>query len=193
MSATTAQSPHAASDGRDAEPQPPTRRWSLLAWARPRVGTVVAVTAAVVISLLPFALSRTSASQAILTGVLAAFAIGVGGMLRSLLGRWRIDVDQRFGHHRRPLVLLGGLAVTAAVTNATHRQDSLHAAMGAAPAGPEHWFRWFLGAAVIAAVLVGVGRAARGIARKLGRFGTTVSAVLLVTTIVGVLGLIAVR
>ncbi|MBF4998454.1 hypothetical protein IRT45_14980 [Nocardia sp. BSTN01] len=136
---------------------------------RPRVDTVVAVTLAVVISLLPAVLPRTSVSQAIVTGVPVALAIGVAGVVRMTLGHWRIDIDERFGRHRVPILLLCGFVVTAVVVRAAAWQNGLHAAMGEAPVGAAYWLRCALGAAAIVVFLVGTGRGMRWGARLFTR------------------------
>lgn len=137
---------------------------------RPRIDTVVAVTLAVVMSLLPAVLPRTSVSQAILTGVPVALAIGVSGLLRWTLSRWRIDIDERFGRHRVPILLICGFVVTAVVVRAAAWQNGLHAAMGEAPAGAAYWLRCAFGSAVVAVFLVALGRGMRWGIRKLLRF-----------------------
>lgn len=134
---------------------------------RPRVGTIVAVTIAAVVSLLPAVLPRTSTTQAVLTGVLAALAIGIAGVGRIVLRRRAIDVEARWGHHRVPVLLVCGFAVIAATVNATHWQSGLRADMGMAPVGPEYWVRAALGTVVLAAVLVGLSRGLRWTVRKL--------------------------
>lgn len=134
---------------------------------RPRIDTVVAVTGAVAVSLLPAVLPRTSASQAIVTGVQVALAIGLVGLLRVVLRHWNIDIDRRFGRHRVPVLLVCGFAVTATVARAAAWQNGLHAAMGMAPAGATYWLRCLLGTALIVVFLVGIGRAIRWCARKL--------------------------
>ncbi|MDR7169499.1 putative membrane protein [Nocardia kruczakiae] len=136
---------------------------------RPRIDTVVAVTIAVVMSLLPAVLPRTSVSQAIVTGVPVALAIGVAGLVRMTLGHWRFDVDERFGRHRVPILLVCGFVVTAVVVRAAAWQNGLHAAMGEAPVGAAYWLRCALGAAAIVVFLVGTGRGIRWGIRKLLR------------------------
>ncbi|AHH17014.1 alpha/beta hydrolase family protein [Nocardia nova SH22a] len=152
---------------RAAEPAAPRRHHPAL--TRPRIETLVAVTAAVVVSLLPAVLPRTSVSQAIMTAVPVALAIGVVALLRKVLGYWRIDIDARLGRVRVPLLLVCGFVVTAAGVRAAAWQNGLHAAMGMAPAGAAYWLRCLLGAALIVAFLVGTGRGIRWGIRKLVR------------------------
>jgi len=133
---------------------------------RPRVGTIAAVTIATVVSLLPAVLPRTSATQAVLTGVLAAVAIGIAGLGRILLRRRDIDVEKRWGQHRVPVLLVCGFAVIAATVNATHWQSGLRADMGMAPVGPAYWLRAAVGTVVLAAILVGLSRGLRWLVRK---------------------------
>ncbi|MQY22206.1 alpha/beta-hydrolase N-terminal domain-containing protein [Nocardia macrotermitis] len=133
---------------------------------RPRVGTVVAVTIAAVVSLLPEVLPRTSATQAVLTGVLAAVAIGIAGLGRIVLRGRGIDVEARWGQHRVPVWLVCGFAVIAATVNASHWQSGLRADMGMAPVGPEYWLRAAVGTAVLGAILVGLSRGLRWVVRK---------------------------
>ncbi len=139
------------------------------ALTRPRIETLVAVTAAVVVSLLPAVLPRTSISQAILTAVPVALAIGMAALLRAVLGVWRIDIDQRLDRLRVPVLLLCGFVVTAAAVRAAAWQNGLHAAMGMAPAGAAYWLRCLLGTALIVGFLVGTGRGMRWGIRKLVR------------------------
>lgn len=146
------------------EQNPPVRRHPHLL-TRPRIDTVVAVTLAVVLSLLPSVLPRTSASQAILTGVPVALAIGIAGLTRTTLGRWGFDVDARFGRHRVPVLLVCGFVVTAALVRAAAWQNGLHAVMGMAPTGAAYWLRCALGAALVVVLLIGLGRAIRWIVR----------------------------
>ncbi len=141
----------------------------MLTRLRPRVGTVVAVTAATVFTLMPAVLPRTSATQAVVTGVLAMLAIGIAGMIRIPLGRRGIDIEARFGHHLVPVLLVCGFAITAATVNATHWQNGLRAAMGSAPIGPEYWLRAAVGAALSAGLLVGLLRGLRWVKRRIGR------------------------
>ncbi|MBY8861261.1 hypothetical protein K7711_32625 [Nocardia sp. CA2R105] len=133
---------------------------------RPRVGTIAAVTIATVVSLLPAVLPRTSATQAVLTGVLAAVAIGIAGLGRIMLRRRDIDVEKRWGQHRVPVLLVCGFAVIAATVNATHWQSGLRADMGMAPVGPAYWLRAAVGTALLAAILVGLSRGLRWLVRK---------------------------
>jgi uncharacterized membrane protein len=131
------------------------------------VGTVLAVTAATVLSLLPAVLPRTSATQAVLTGTLAAIAIGIAGFIRVLLRRSGIDVESRYGQHLVPVLLVCGFAVVAATVNASHWQSGLHAAMGMAPVGPDYWLRAAVGTAVGAGLVVGVLRGLRWVVQRL--------------------------
>ncbi|MGF6888091.1 putative membrane protein [Nocardia sp. GAS34] len=134
---------------------------------RPRVGTMLAVTAATVLSLLPAVLPRTSATQAVLTGVLGAMAIGIAGVLRTVLRRRGFDLEERWGTHRVPVMLVCGFALAAATVNATHWQSGLRAAMSMAPVGPEYWLRAAVGAAIAGGLLVWVFRGVRGLLRLL--------------------------
>lgn len=133
---------------------------------RPRIDTVIVVTLAVMVSLLPAVLPRTSASQAILTGVQVAVAIGLASLLRLVLRRWRIDLDERFGRYRVPVLLVCGFVVSATAVRAASWQNGLHAAMGMAPAGAMYWSRCLLGAVLVVVVLVGIGRGLRWALRK---------------------------
>ena len=135
---------------------------------RPRVGTMMAVTAATVLSLLPAVLPRTSATQAVLTGALAAMAIGIAGVIRIGLRRRGFDLEERWGAHRVPVLLVCGFAVAAATVNATHWQSGLRAAMSMAPVGPEYWLRAAVGAAIASGLLVWIFRGVRGLVRVLG-------------------------
>lgn len=135
---------------------------------RPRVGTVMAVTAATVLSLLPAVLPRTSATQAVLTGALAAMAIGIAGIFRIVLRRRGFDLEERWGAHRVPVLLVCGFAVAAATVNATHWQSGLRAAMSMAPVGPDYWLRAAVGAAIAGGLLVWLFRGLRALARLLG-------------------------
>lgn len=165
---TTVVVPHATRRP-DRTVQPPAHRRHRPALTRPRIDTLIAVTAAVVVSLLPAVLPRTSISQAILTAVPVAFAIGMVALLRVVLGRWRIDIDERMGRLRVPVLLLCGFVVTASAARAAAWQNGLHAAMGMAPAGTAYWLRCVLGTALIVVFLVGTGRGMRWGIRKLVR------------------------
>jgi uncharacterized membrane protein len=144
-------------------------RMARVTWLRPRVGTTLAVTSATVVSLLPAVLSRTSGAQAVLTGALAAMAIGIAGLLRALVRRRGFDLEDRWGQHRVPVLLVCGFAMAAATVNASHWQSGLRAAMGTAPLNPEYWLRAALGAAIAGGLLVWACRGVRGLMRVLSR------------------------
>ncbi|WP_227983243.1 alpha/beta-hydrolase N-terminal domain-containing protein [Nocardia spumae] len=168
MTTVTAVSP-ATADRPDQPSKNPDPRRHRPILTRPRIDTVAAVTAAVVVSLLPAVLPRTSVSQAIMTGVPVAFAIGIVALVRMVLGRWRIDVDARFGRHRVPVLLICGFVATATAVRAAAWQNGMHAAMGMAPAGAGYWLRCLLGSALIVVLLVGTGRGLRWGVRTLVR------------------------
>ncbi|WP_249643684.1 alpha/beta-hydrolase family protein [Nocardia sputi] len=134
----------------------------------PRIGTTLGVGAGALASSAPGLLPRTPSAQAVLTGLLAALALGVAGVLRILLRRWDFDIDQRQAWVRWPLLIATSVSVVGAAANAGHWQNRLRAAMGTPPIGTDYWVRWALGAALIIGLFA---CATRSIAWAWGKLG----------------------
>jgi len=149
-------------------------RWKTLAAKgfhralRPRIGTTLAIGLGTVISLAPGLLPRTPSAQAVLTGLLAATALGIAGVLRFALRRWDFDINDRLTRLRTPLLGLTAIAVLGTAANASHWQNQLRTAMGTALIGPDYWPRWALMSVLIVGIFAGIARATGWIARKLG-------------------------
>ena len=120
------------------------------------------------ISLAPGLLPRTASTQAILTGMLAAVALGIARILRFALRCREFDINRRLVRFRAPLLGLTVVMIVGMVTQANHWQNRLRTAMGAALIGPDYWLRWAFISVVIVAVLAGTVRATACFARKLG-------------------------
>lgn len=141
---------------------------------RPRIGTTLALGIGVLMSLAPGLLPRTPGTQAVLTGLLAALALGIAGLgsfaLRqwNRLGRTDIDINRRWRRWRRPL--LGGMTVLilGATVQAWHWQNQLRAAMDAPAIGPGYWVHSAVGAAIFVAALAGICEGVRWTIRRLG-------------------------
>ncbi|MBF6218554.1 alpha/beta-hydrolase family protein [Nocardia abscessus] len=136
--------------------------------APPRVGTTLGIGTGVLASLAPGLLPRTPGAQAVLTGLLAALALGVAGVLRAILRRWAFDIDQRQAWVRLPLLIATSVLVVGAAANAGHWQNRLRAAMGTPRIGADYWVRCALGAVLITGLLVGVTRTLGWALGKLG-------------------------
>ncbi|WP_174184706.1 alpha/beta-hydrolase family protein [Nocardia barduliensis] len=146
-------------------------RWLAAAAGRvvpPRIGTTLGIGTGVLASLAPGLLPRTPGAQAVLTGLLAALALGVAGVLRVILRRWAHDLDQRLAWLRLPLLIATAVLVAGAAANAGHWQNRLRAAMGTPPIGADYWGRCALGAALIIGLFIG---ATRSIGWALGKLG----------------------
>ncbi|MGY1895544.1 alpha/beta-hydrolase family protein [Nocardia gipuzkoensis] len=134
----------------------------------PRVGTTLGIGTGVLASLAPGLLPRTPGAQAVLTGLLAALALGVAGVLRAILRRCAFDIDQRQAWVRLPLLIAMSVLVVGAAANAGHWQNRLRAAMGTPQIGADYWVRCALSAVLIIGLLVGVTRTLGWALRKLG-------------------------
>ncbi|MGY1934698.1 alpha/beta-hydrolase family protein [Nocardia gipuzkoensis] len=134
----------------------------------PRVGTTLGIGTGVLASLAPGLLPRSPGAQAVLTGLLAALALGVAGVLRAILRRWAFDIDQRQAWVRLPLLIATSVLVVGAAANAGHWQNRLRAAMGTPRIGADYWVRCALGAVLIIGLLVGVTRTLGWALGKLG-------------------------
>lgn len=140
-----------------------------------RTGTAVAIALGVAVSLAPGLLPRTPMAQALLTGVLVALAVGIGGLLRVVLRRSLFDGDRRL---RTPALVGCAVLVAAAVAQAGHWQNRLRAAMGFPDVGIAYWLECAVGATLVATALIGVCRAMRWAARRIRRTrGLTVALV----------------
>ncbi|MBF6470996.1 alpha/beta-hydrolase family protein [Nocardia abscessus] len=134
----------------------------------PRVSTTLGIGTGVLASLAPGLLPRSPGAQAVLTGLLAALALGVAGVLRAILRRWAFDIDQRQAWVRLPLLIATSVLVVGAAANAGHWQNRLRAAMGTPRIGADYWVRCALGAVLIIGLLVGVTRTLGWALGKLG-------------------------
>ncbi|MGK8500708.1 alpha/beta-hydrolase family protein [Nocardia asiatica] len=134
----------------------------------PRIGTTLGIGTGVLASLAPGLLPRTPGAQAVLTGLLAALALGVAGVLRFVLRRWALEINQRQAWLRLPLLIATAVLVAGAAANAGHWQNRLRAAMGTPQIGADYWGRCALGAALIVGLCIG---ATRSIGWALGALG----------------------
>ncbi|MFI7666637.1 alpha/beta-hydrolase family protein [Nocardia sp. NPDC049526] len=135
---------------------------------RPRIGTTLGIGLGTSISLAPSLLPRTPSAQAMLTGLLAAVALAVAGVVRFALRRSDFDINRRMDRFRTPLLGSAVLAVVGMVVQATHWQNRLRTAMDTALIGPDYWLRWALVSVAIVGVVTGIARATGWFARKLG-------------------------
>ncbi|WP_433525522.1 alpha/beta-hydrolase family protein [Nocardia pseudovaccinii] len=135
---------------------------------RPRIGTTLGIGLGTTVSLAPSLLPRTPSAQAMSTGLLAAVALAVAGVLRFALRRWDFDINRRMDRFRTPLLGVAVLAIVGMVVQGTHWQNRLRAAMDTAPIGPDYWLRWALASVAIVGVVAGIVRATGWLARKLG-------------------------
>ncbi|MBF6173648.1 alpha/beta-hydrolase family protein [Nocardia blacklockiae] len=138
----------------------------------PRIGTSLAVTLGAAASLSPGLLPRTATAQAILTGLLVSLALAVAGVLRAVTRRRGFDINRALAGARTPVALVGTLVVLGAIVRAQQWQNELRAAMGVPAVAAGHWVRCALGAALLAAILVGTVRGLRWVFRRLGRTRT---------------------
>jgi uncharacterized membrane protein len=136
--------------------------------APPRIGTTLGIGIGVLASLAPGLLPRTPSAQAVLTGLLAALALGVAGLLRITLRRCGFDIDERQAWARLPLLIATAALVVGATANAGHWQNRLRAAMNTPPIGTGYWVRCALGAALIIGLFACATRSIAWAARKLG-------------------------
>ncbi|WP_433630509.1 alpha/beta-hydrolase family protein [Nocardia sp. CA-120079] len=135
---------------------------------RPRIGTTLGIGFGTSISLAPALLPRTPSAQAMLTGLLAAVALAVAGVLRFALRRCDFDINRRMDRFRTPLLGVAALAVVGLLVQGTHWQNRLRTAMDTALIGPDYWLRWALVSVAIIGVVAGIARATGWFARKLG-------------------------
>ncbi|WP_433201507.1 alpha/beta-hydrolase family protein [Nocardia sp. CA-107356] len=155
-------------------PNGPSPRWKTLATAvfrralRPRIGTTLGIGLGTMVSLAPGLLPRTPSAQAVLTGLLAAIALGIAGVLRFALRRWDFDINYRLTRFRTSLLGLTTLAALGTAANANHWQNQLRTAMGTALIGPDYWLHWVLMSGLIVGIFAGTAHATGWIARKLG-------------------------
>ncbi|MEV6338671.1 alpha/beta-hydrolase family protein [Nocardia vinacea] len=152
----------------------PGNRWKTLVTkgfrcaGRPRIGTTLGIGIGTSISLAPSLLPRTPGAQAMLTGLLAAVALAVAGVLRFALRHWDFDINHRMERFRTPLLGSAVLAVSGMVVQATHWQNRLRTAMDTASIDPDYWLRWALVSVAIVGVVTGIVRATGWFAQKLG-------------------------
>nr|WP_280235522.1 alpha/beta-hydrolase family protein [Nocardia cyriacigeorgica] len=133
----------------------------------PRVGTTIAITLGVAISLAPGLLPRTPMAQAVLTGLLVAVMLALAGMVRFVVRRCGVTATRPTW--RTPILAAAALLIVGAATHAGHWQNKLRAAMGTSAIGPDYWLWCALGAAAIAGVLYGLARGIGWVLRTLGR------------------------
>lgn len=146
--------------------------------AVPRTTTTVLVAAAVIASLAPSLLPRSSLTQAIVTGVAASLGLALSAILFRVTNR----VSTPSIHPRTRLIALAGgtVAILAAAMLDARWQNSLRAAMASEPTSPMHWVEVLYGSISICAILVVIGV---GIARGARRLGRTNTAVLLIVSV----------
>ncbi|MFF0487426.1 alpha/beta-hydrolase family protein [Nocardia sp. NPDC004068] len=147
------------------DPAPESRRERVRA---PRIGTTAAVTLGLTASLAPNLLPRTAEAQAVVGGLLIAVCMTLAGIARMLLLRRGFDINRPWSRYRLPAALVGTVVVSGAIVHAWRWQNDLRAAMDFAPLGPGYWPRCLVETAVIAGLLVGLGRGIRWLARRLG-------------------------
>lgn len=151
--------------------------------AVPRTTTTVLVAAAVIGSLAPSLLPRSSLTQAIVTGVAASLGLALSAILFRVTNR----VSTPSVHPRTRLIVLAGgaVAILVAALFDARWQNGLRAAMASEPTSPMHWVEVLYGSISICAILVVIGV---GIVRGIRRLGATTSTVLvLVSTLSGYL------
>lgn len=135
--------------------------------AVPRPSTTGAVSTATLVSLAPSLLPRTAPTQAIVTGVLVAFGLGVAAAARTMTSRMRVG---RVSDSVRLGVALAGLsAIVWAISVAAHWQNALRSAMALPSIGPDYWFVAFALSAVIVTALYGISVAMGRTLRRVGR------------------------
>lgn len=151
----------------------------------PRFGSTLAVTIAVVVSLAPTLLPRPAATQAVVSGVFVAAALGAAALARRVSGRHRSPGPAEL----RWLAAAVGAAMIAVGVAVAHRwQNALRAAMSLPPLDIRHWAEVTAGAAVTAVVLIAAAAGARGGVRLLRRRRVATAAVALLVLTAGVLG-----
>ncbi len=157
--------------------------------AVPRVSTTAAVSTATLVSLAPSLLPRTAPMQAIVTGVLVAFGLGIAGAARRLTSRTasgRVSDSVRLG------IALAGLGVIAwAISAAAHWQNALRSAMRVPSIGPGYWLVVFALSAAIVTALYGISAVAAWALHRVGRL-RGLSAAVVAALALGFLGVPAV-
>lgn len=168
--AATARNAAESTNGRS----PRARRWKTVVAngfhraLQPRIGTTLGIGLGTVISLAPGLLPRTPSAQAVLTGLLAATAFGIAGILRITLRYSDFDINRRLIRFRTPLLGLTAIAILGTAANASHWQNQLRTAMDTTLVGPGYWLHWALMSVVIVGTCAGIARATGWIARQLG-------------------------
>lgn len=121
------------------------------------------MTVAVVASLTPSLLPRSAFVQAIVTGLLAVFALALSALIHRLV---RPGPRPPRPAVRRCAVLLGVVAISTAAVANDHWQNSVRSAMGTEPTSAFHWIEVSYGAVSVcaAAIVIGVG-VVRGVRR----------------------------
>ncbi|MFI1913297.1 alpha/beta-hydrolase family protein [Nocardia sp. NPDC020380] len=172
---------HTATEPNDPRPATPNgpgitldsgSRWARVRFVPPRIGTTLAVTAAVLVSLAPGLLPRTPSAQAVLTALLVLIGLAVVGIGRMVLRRTNIGRNWS-GRYALPALVAGVLASAGAIVYAQNWQNQLRAAMRVGTIGPVYWLQWILVTAFLVGLIVGVCRGLRWTVRRLGRARST--------------------
>ncbi|WP_245650732.1 alpha/beta-hydrolase family protein [Nocardia harenae] len=148
--------------------------------ALPRVTTTLAAGFAVVASLAPGLLPRSPLTQAVLTALLVALALGGTTAARAIVSGIGSTArpEQAPGRpssrpgtssevtDRAPVFVLTAAAVLAGCTAAAGWQNTLRTAMNTTPATPAHWALWATFTAALLATPVLLVRIVRGAPRR---------------------------
>ncbi|WP_028476419.1 alpha/beta-hydrolase family protein [Nocardia sp. CNY236] len=134
----------------------------------PRLGTSLGIGIGTLASLAPGLLPRSVGTQIALTGLLAALALGVAGILRALVRQPGLLGTRQQTRARMPVAVVMAVLVVGAVAHAHHWQNTLRAAMGAPRIAVDYWVRCGLGAAVVVGVCLGITHTIAWLLRTLG-------------------------
>lgn len=134
--------------------------------AVPRLSTTIAVSTATLVSLAPSLLPRTAPTQAIATGLLVTFALGVAAAARTTTSR--MSVGRGAESVRLGAALTGLSAIAWATSVAAHWQNALRAAMGLPAIGSGYWLVVFSLSATIVTALYGISTAAAWTVHRVG-------------------------
>ncbi len=120
--------------------------------AVPRVATSLIVGGMVAVSLAPGLLPRSSLTQALVTGVLAALGLGLSTGLHRVLRLLTPLAPRRVA--RRVSAAASVVAVAVAGVAAARWQSSLRSSMGMAAASRLHWIEVLCGSVSVSAILI---------------------------------------
>ncbi|MDJ0391996.1 alpha/beta-hydrolase family protein [Rhodococcus sp. G-MC3] len=137
----------------------------------PRTATSILVSAAVIASLVPSLLPRSSLMQAIVTGVFATAALGFAALAHRIVAGVRGTAFPTPAPHpvaRRIAAAAGVTAILAAAVGDARWQNDLREAMDVPNAGALHWIGVLCGSVSVCSILVVLGL---GISRGIGRLG----------------------